>query len=67
MLLLQQHPSMPDPRNLPGYKEVTLLEQEYNLFLIMFIEFCFNKYYSVCALVYIIITVFHFIIAFFKN
>ena len=28
MLLLQQHPSLSDPRNLPGSSEAALLEQE---------------------------------------
>ena len=28
LLLLQQHPSLSDPRNLPGFREVALLEQE---------------------------------------
>ena len=28
MLLLHQHPSLSDPQNLPGYREVALLEQE---------------------------------------
>ena len=28
MLLLHQHPSLSDPRNLPGYREVVHLEQE---------------------------------------
>ena len=36
-------------------------------FLIMFSEFCFNRYYRVCILIYIIFIVLHFIITFLKN
>ena len=51
MLLLQQHPSLSDPRILPGCKEIVQLEQEKKMFLIMSLEICFNKYYRVCVLI----------------
>ena len=35
-LLLQQHPSLSDPRNLPGCREVALLEQEWKMYPNMF-------------------------------
>ena len=47
--------------------EVVHLEQEKKVFLIMFMEICFNRYYGVYVLIYVIINVFHFIITFFKN
>ena len=50
-LLLQQHPSLSDPRNLPGCREVALLEQEWKMYPIMFLEICFNRYYRVCVLI----------------
>ena len=43
MLLLQQHRSLSDPRNLPGWREVGHFEKEWKMFLIMCIEICFNK------------------------
>ena len=64
MLLLQQHPNL---RNLPGCREVELVEQEWKLYPILFIEIRFVKYYCVCVLIKFIINVFHFIINFFKN
>ena len=51
MLLLQQHPCLSDPRNLPNYWKVVFLEQDYKMYPIIFIEICFNKYYRVCVLV----------------
>ena len=36
MLLLQQHPSLSDPPNLPGRREVALLEHEWKMYPIMF-------------------------------
>ena len=50
MLLLQQHPSL-YPRNLPGCREVALVEHEWKLYPIMFLEICFIKYYCVCVLI----------------
>ena len=49
--LLQQHPSLSDPQNLQGCREVGLLEQEWKMYRIMFLEICFNKYYRVCVLI----------------
>ena len=43
ILVLQQHQSLADPRNLPGCREVGHLEQERKIILIMSIENCFNK------------------------
>ena len=43
--------SLSDPRNLPGCREVALLEQEKKLYPIMFLEICFNRYYRVCVLI----------------
>ena len=51
MLLLLQHPSLSDPPNLPGCREVELLEQERKMYPIMFLEICFIKYYFVCVLI----------------
>ena len=51
LLLLHQHPSLSNPRKLPGCREVALLEQKQKLYLIMSIEICFNKYYCVCILI----------------
>ena len=51
MLLLQRHPSLSDPWNLPGCREVALLEQEWKMYPIMFLEVCFNRYYRVCVLI----------------
>ena len=51
----------------PDYWEVVFLEQEWKLYPIMFIEICFNNYYQVWVLIKFIITVFHFIITFFKH
>ena len=51
MLLLQQHPSLSDPRNLPGCREVALLEQEWKMYPIMFLEISFNRFYRVCDLI----------------
>ena len=51
VLLLQQHPSLSDPRNLPGCREVAVLEQEWKMYPIMFLETCFIKYYCVCVLI----------------
>ena len=51
MLLLQQHPSLSDPQNLPGCREVALLEQEWTMYPIMFLENCFIKYYCVFVLI----------------
>ena len=51
MLLLQQHPSLSDPQNLPGCREVALLEQEWKMYQIMFLEICFINYYCVCVLI----------------
>ena len=42
-------PSTPDsvrrnlPRNLPGCREVELLEQQYKMYPILFLEICFNR------------------------
>ena len=51
MLLLQQHPSLSDPPNIPGCREVELLEQEWKMYPIMFLEICFINYYCVCVLI----------------
>ena len=51
----------------PGCREVALLEHEWKMYRIIFLEFCFNRYYGVCGLIKILINVFHFIITFFKN
>ena len=48
LLLLQQHPSLSDPRNLPGCREVALLEHEWKMYPIMFLKVCFIRYYRVC-------------------
>ena len=50
-MLLQQHPSLSDPQNLPGCREVALLEKEWKMYPIMFLESCFVKYYCVCVLI----------------
>ena len=50
-MLLQQHPSLSDPPNLPGCREVELLGQEWKMYPIMFLEICFVDYYCVCVLV----------------
>ena len=50
-MLLQQHPSLSDPPNLPGCREVALLEHEWKMYPIMFLEVCFTKYYCVCVLI----------------
>ena len=50
-MFLHQHPSLSDPRNLSGCREVPLLEQEWNINTNMFIEVGFNKYYRVCVLI----------------
>ena len=65
LLLLHQHPSLSDPQNISGCREVALLEQEWKMYPIMFLEFCFIKYYCVCVLINY--NVCHFIIKFFKN
>ena len=44
-------PSLSDPRNLPGCREVALLGQERKMYPILFLEICFNRYYRVCVLV----------------
>ena len=44
-------PSTPDPRNLPGSREIALWEQEEKMYPTMFIEICFNKYYRVSVLI----------------
>ena len=62
-----QIPSLSDPQNLPGCREVALLEQEWKMYPIMFLLICFNRYYRVCVVIYFIINVFHFIKTFFKN
>ena len=51
MLLLQQHPSLSDPRNLPGCREVAHLEQEWKMYPIMFLEICFINFYCVYILI----------------
>ena len=53
MLLFRQHRSLLDPPNLPGCREVKLLEQEWKMYPIMFSEVCFIKYYCVCVLIYL--------------
>ena len=45
------HPSLSDPLNLPGCREVALLEHEWKMYPIIFLEVCFIKYYCVCVLV----------------
>ena len=49
-ILLHQHPTLSDPRNLPDCRQVIHLEQEQKLFLHLFIENRFKKYYHVCVL-----------------
>ena len=51
MLLLHQHPSLSDPLNLPGCREVELLGQEWKMYPIMFLEICFINYSCVCVLI----------------
>ena len=51
LLLLHQHPSLSDPPNLPGCREVALLEHERKIYPIMFLEICSIKYYCVCVLI----------------
>ena len=51
MLLLQQHPSLSDPPNLTGCREVELLGQDWKMYPIMFLEICFINYYCVCVLI----------------
>ena len=53
ILLLQQHPSLSDPPNLRGCRKVELLEQEWKMNPIMFLEIFFIKYYCVCVLIYL--------------
>ena len=67
LLLQQQHQSprdQPDP--LHCCKNV-LLEQKQKIFLILFIEFCFNKYYSVCVFMSFINNIFQFFKTCFNN
>ena len=65
LFFLQKHQSL---RVSPCNRwEVVHLEQEKKMFLIMFTEVCFNKYYRVCVLIKSIITGFFFITNFFKN
>ena len=40
-----------NPRNLPGCREVALLEQEWKMYPNMFLKICFNRYYRVCVLI----------------
>ena len=65
--LLHQHSNLSDPWNLPGCREVALLEQEEEVHPTIFLEICFKRYYRACVLIYTIIIVFHFIITSFKN
>ena len=51
LLLLHQHPSLSDPLNLPGCREVELLEQEWKMYPIIFLEICFNNYYCISVLI----------------
>ena len=51
MLLLQQQPSLADTRNLPGCREVALLERQKKMYLIMSLETCLINYYCVCVLI----------------
>ena len=51
MLLLQQHPSLSDPPNLPGCREVEVLEQEWKMYPNVLLENCFIKYYCDCVLI----------------
>ena len=51
MLLLHQHPSLSDARKLLGCRKVALLEQEWKMYPIMFLEICFNRYDRVCVLI----------------
>ena len=44
-------PSLSDPRNLPDCGEVALLQQEWKMYPIMFLETGFIKYYCVCVLI----------------
>ena len=53
LLLLHQHPSLSSPPNLPGCREVLLMEHEWKMYPIMFLEICFIKYYCVCVLIYL--------------
>ena len=67
MLLLHQHPSLSDPRNLPGCREVALLEQNWKMYTIINLKNCFIRYYRAGVLIKIIINMFHFIIKFFQK
>ena len=49
--MLQEHPSLSDAPNLPGCREVELLEQEWNTYPIIFLEICFIICYCVCVLI----------------
>ena len=45
-------PSTPEsvrPTEVPGCREVALLEQQWKMYPIMFLENCFNRYYRVCV------------------
>ena len=44
-------PEFVSPPNLPGCREVELLEQKWKMYPIMFLEICFINYYCVCVLV----------------
>ena len=39
------------PTEAPGCREVALLEHEWKMYPIMFLEICFTKYYCVCVLI----------------
>ena len=50
----------PSPRTIPVSEsnttpciaeKLSILEQDLKMFLIMFAEFCFNRYYCVCVLI----------------
>ena len=43
LFLRHQHPCLSDPRNLPGCRQVALLEQELRMCPILFLEICFDR------------------------
>ena len=46
-----KHPNLSDLPNFPDCREVELLEQEWKMYPIMYLDICLNKYCCVCFLV----------------
>ena len=67
LLLFQQHQSLRDQHGLLHCWEVVPLEQNYKMFLNMFIELCYKKYYRFCVLIWSIINLCHFMKTVLRN